>query len=288
MTFMIGCDPELFLKKNGKPITAIGLVPGDKKHPVKVAGGAIQRDGLAAEFNTDPVPFTSFANFNGNIVSVIRQLRDVVKAEGGDDVTLDISSWRDFDPEIYDKLSDEDKMLGCDPDFNAYTGEVNPPPDANTNRRGAAGHLHFGYGENIPVDHPEHFDNCCKLAKIFDRTVGMASIIINPDVTRREHYGKAGAFRPKPYGIEYRVPDNSWISSKEKRAFIFETMRQALSFLGTGKEDTIIEAFTDEQIQSIINPSQLSEGERVAQATYILQATLPYLRRYTPNAFKGW
>lgn len=286
--FTIGCDPELFLKKNGKPITAIGLVPGDKKHPVKVEGGAIQRDGLAAEFNTDPVPFNNFDYFNGSIVSVIRQLRDVVKKNGGDDVTLDISSWRDFDPEIYDKLSEEDKMLGCDPDFNAYTGEMNPPPDANTNRRGAAGHLHFGYGQDIPVDHPEHFDNCCKLAKIFDRTVGMTSIIINPDVTRREHYGKAGAFRPKPYGIEYRVPDNSWIGSKEKRAFIFETMRHALGYLGTGKEDAIIESFSDEHIQNIINPNNFSEEERVARATYVLQVVLPHLKQYSLNGFKGW
>jgi hypothetical protein len=67
--FMIGCDPEIFVKKGGKLIAATGLVPGDKKKPFRVMGGAVQVDGLALEFNTDPVASNDFNRFNTQIVS---------------------------------------------------------------------------------------------------------------------------------------------------------------------------------------------------------------------------
>ena len=31
--FTIGCDPEFFLEKNGKPFSAIGLIGGTKEAP---------------------------------------------------------------------------------------------------------------------------------------------------------------------------------------------------------------------------------------------------------------
>ncbi len=36
------------------------------------------------------------------------------------------------------------------------------------------------------------------------------------DTERRGMYGKAGAFRPKPYGVEYRTLSNAWLSNDER------------------------------------------------------------------------
>ena len=280
--FTIGADPELFVKKNGKLIAATGLVEGDKASPKKVIGGAIQVDGLALEFNVDPVSSENFVNFNHNIVQVIRQLKEEAKKVGGNGITFDISSWVDFPQEYYDALPEDSKQLGCDPDFNAYEeGRANPSPDANTNRRGAAGHLHIGWGDNIPIDHPEHVENCCRIVKMLDQTVGMASIIINPDVTRREHYGKAGAFRAKPYGVEYRVPDNSWIKTKASRAFIFEILRRTLQSLGTGKEERFL-SMAEKDIRNCINTTGDS-----GYATAVLQTLFPSVP-VSLAAYKGW
>jgi hypothetical protein len=200
---------------------------------------------------------------------------------------LDISSWADFDPKYYEGLSDNQKELGCDPDFNGYTMVENPRPDANTNRRGAAGHLHLGWGNDIPIDHPEHFENCAKMARLLDRTVGMASIIINGDSTRREHYGAAGSFRPKPYGVEYRVPDNSWIKSKHERAFIFQVLTSTCAVLGTGKEDVILSNFKDDFVQEIINQGNKQVNNN-SLAEQVLMTSLPYLHGYSPARYKGW
>ena len=43
----IGADPELFLKKNGKFHSAYGTIPGTKRKPYPVPGGAVQIDGMA-------------------------------------------------------------------------------------------------------------------------------------------------------------------------------------------------------------------------------------------------
>ncbi len=60
--FTFGCDPELFvINDEGVFVSAEGLIPGDKQNPYKVPGGAIQVDGMAAEFNIDPV--TNYADF---------------------------------------------------------------------------------------------------------------------------------------------------------------------------------------------------------------------------------
>ncbi len=285
--FTIGADPELFVKKNGKLIAATGLVPGDKAMPYKVEGGAVQVDGLALEFNIDPTPYKDFAAFNANITQVIRQLKDLAKKSAGAGVTFDISSWVDFDPDYYETLPDDAKQLGCDPDFNAYSGgQPNPTPSADTNRRGAAGHIHIGWGNDIPVDNPEHIENCCRVTKILDRTVGMASIIINPDTTRREHYGSAGSFRPKPYGVEYRVPDNSWIRTKAERLFIHSVLVKALDAMANGKDELIITSMNDQDIQQMINTGKNAPAGTTPLA--VLKYNAHGLIGYNASAYKGW
>src|ERR1700749_4859852 len=75
--FKFGCDPEIFIRdKDGNPVSAYAAgVPGSKTEPFKVKGGAIQRDGMAAEVNIEPV--TTFAAFNRNIEDVLGELKSI-------------------------------------------------------------------------------------------------------------------------------------------------------------------------------------------------------------------
>ena len=41
MEFLIGCDPEVFVKRNGLFKSAHGLIKVDKKNPQKVNKGAV-------------------------------------------------------------------------------------------------------------------------------------------------------------------------------------------------------------------------------------------------------
>lgn len=54
MKLLVGADPELFVSDNGKLVSCHGLLPGTKAEPHRVERGAVQVDGMAAEFNIDP------------------------------------------------------------------------------------------------------------------------------------------------------------------------------------------------------------------------------------------
>jgi hypothetical protein len=264
--FTFGCDPEVFLKKRGKPVSALGLIPGDKKNPHKTDGGAIQVDGMAAEFNIDPVPMNDFETFNTRIVKQIKEIRG--RAEG---YNLNISPTQEFGKEFLDAQPKEAKELGCDPDYNAYTLKPNPMPDGERTFRTGAGHVHIGWGADIPVDNEEHIEICANFVKVLDATLGLFMTLIDDDPLRRELYGKAGAFRPKPYGVEYRTPSNVWIKHRDNRRAVFALLRYA-TWLATTK-------FPENTLPHMPIVRLIDNGNKVAAYEW-LQKTL---RTYVPN-----
>ena len=257
MTFTIGADPELFLKENGKAISAYGMVEGTKESPFKTPRGAYQVDGMALEFNIDPVGTGyAFEQFNLNIIKTIADMKNRV-AKNGDGTKrygFNITATQDFDPEYLAQQPKEALELGCDPDYNAYTGEVNPRPDGSVNFRTAAGHIHVGWGANIPTDNDEHREICNNFVKVLDATVGMFMTFIDRDPRRRELYGKAGALRYKPYGVEYRTPSNVWIINRDRRECIYSLVNKAIEVMKRGPFDPVgWIGFTEEQVIEIIN-----------------------------------
>ena len=73
---LVGADPELFLAKNGQFVSAHNLLPGTKYEPFPVKSGAIQVDGMAAEFNIDPVENED--SFLSSLETVLTQLKSMV------------------------------------------------------------------------------------------------------------------------------------------------------------------------------------------------------------------
>lgn len=223
--FKIGADPELFvLDQNGEAVSAAGLIPGTKAEPYKVKDGAIQVDGMAAEFNIDPVD--NFEDFNDKIKSVMKQLTGFLP----DGYTLSAVPCVVFDQDVWDAAPEEAKELGCSPDFNAWTGGVNPPPKCSEapTLRTASGHLHIGWTEDADMGDVQHILNCQDLVKQLDWYLGAWSLKMDPDPTRRLLYGKAGACRYKSYGVEYRVLSNFWLTSRDRRLQVWNRLNQAI------------------------------------------------------------
>ena len=71
---------------------------------------------------------------------------------------------------------------------------------------------------------------------MMDLCVGTYMCIIDPPEAsrRRELYGKAGAFRPKSYGVEYRTPSNSWLTTPERHQTIYTLTAMAVYLLQNG------------------------------------------------------
>jgi len=121
MVFTLGCDPEVFVKKNGVPVSAHGLIPGDKKAPHKTERGAVQVDGMALEFNTNPVDYNDFDGFNENIVRTKAALKTFLTERGDGKYNIVEVPVMEFDAEYLAAQPEEAKELGCDPDYDAYT-----------------------------------------------------------------------------------------------------------------------------------------------------------------------
>lgn len=226
--FKFGADPEVFITDpSGRYVSAEGLIPGTKESPHPVEMGAVQVDGMAAEFNIDPV--SDFETFNTAIVTVMKQLKAFLPTG----YKLSIVPSVEFDAEVFDSAPEHAKELGCSPDLNAWTQNLNSPPELveRPRLRCAGGHLHIGWNEDPDFDigSIQHFVNCCDMVKQLDWYLGAWSINQDPDTDRRSLYGKAGACRIKPYGVEYRVLSNFWLSSKTLRLATWNRMQLAIN-----------------------------------------------------------
>lgn len=244
MSLLIGADPELFVKKDGKFASAFGLVPGTKYAPCPVVEGAVQVDGMALEFNIKPAG-TQQA-FLHSIDMVMAQLRNMVPKE----YELVPEAFAVFGEEVMKSQPEEATRLGCDPDFNAYTMCTNSAPLAHPVARAAGGHVHIGYCEDSDPWSEEHFEYCCALAKQMDYYLGLPSVLLDHDKNRKQMYGKAGAFRPKPYGLEYRVLSNFWIRSTELMRRVYDNAVMGYNKFVDGIH--LSEEYSDEA-QEIIN-----------------------------------
>lgn len=258
--FKFGCDPELFVRNaDGVYVTAEGLIPGTKAEPFPVELGAVQVDGMAAEFNIDPA--TTFEEWDRNISHVLKQLQDMLP-EG---YTLHAIPSVKFTEEEFSKAPDCAKELGCSPDFNAWSGDVNSPPRCTEipTLRTASGHIHIGWTEEAALDDLQHIMNCRDLVKQLDWYLGGWSLKTDTDPTRRLLYGKAGACRYKSYGVEYRVLSNFWIMDRELRLAVWNRLQSAIDDMAkTVLSESVSSKFNIALVNSINTSSRNSVLER--------------------------
>lgn len=261
----VGADPEMFVMNDkGVYVSSHDLLPGTKHNPYKVKDGAVQVDGTAAEFNIDPA--ASEEQFLNNLDSVISTMASMMP---GYKVVADPVAH--YTAEYMAMLPDSAKELGCDPDFNAYTGEANPRPDQAELFRTGAGHVHIGVTEGANPSDMEYMGICCGAVKLMDWFLGIPSLLFDDNDERRRMYGKAGAFRPKSYGLEYRTLSNVWLRKESTRKWVYWATQQAVgSFL---KDYKIPKRYSSESIQDIINTSNRKEARIIVEENYMLTPT---------------
>ncbi len=240
MTRRIGADPELFaVDGNGKFKSVIGILQGTKEHPFEIRpdGCAVQVDNVAAEFNIPPSTsaeqFIEAINFNLNYITRVLEAHECKPAI--------VASAEFSSDELADPAA---QVFGCDPDFNAWTGRKNPRPmSRNRALRVSGGHIHI----ETKLD-PFYVARC------FDLWVVVPSLALDRDVRRRELYGKAGACRPKPYGVECRALSNFWLASDDLKKWVYDQTHLAVDFAEQGYKFSKEEG---EKIQSCINNSNM-------------------------------
>lgn len=124
--------------------------------------------------------------------------------------------------------------LGCDPDYDAYSGQANPRPDGDVPFRTAGGHVHVGWISDMPLDDPDHVEACQMLTRELDFYLGLASLFWDNDDQRRNMYGAPGAYRVKSYGVEYRSLSNAWLNDERIQDFVYTQVQRAFTNLANG------------------------------------------------------
>jgi len=231
MTVLVGADPEFFLKKGNQYVSAHNVVPGSKLYPYDLLQGAVQADGTAVEFNIAPA--ISSDQFVSHIDRTLAQIRAIVPRE----LEFDFQPSVLYPQEYFDSLPQNSKDLGCDPDYDAYTGRPNPRPvnPAFPTLRTGAGHIHIGWTKDADPLSKSHMWDCCQLVKLFDGYFPLAAKVWDKDNLRKSLYGRSGAFRPKPYGLEYRVLSNAWVKYPKLWPWIFDSAQYLFKFCQNGR-----------------------------------------------------
>ncbi len=214
-SILLGSDPELMLiDAKGRLVSAIPIIPGDKKNPTKVPNGAIQHDNVNLEFGIDPAANADeWVERHG---AVMKYCADFIKRRN---LTMVVRASDLFPPDQLDCL--EAKTFGCEPDFDPYDMDINvvPKDAADGNLRSCGGHVHIGC-DRISTT----IEKQAEASKVMDIFLGIPSILLDKDPTsprRRNLYGKAGAHRPKAYGIEYRALGNFWVGHPKLTRLIY-------------------------------------------------------------------
>ena len=248
MNIVLGCDPEIFLADvNGRLKASCGLIGGSKEHPLPLPigdGYAVQEDNVALEFNIPPAP-----NAKAFIESIGRAMDFLsFDAESRYGFKLINSSAASFPDE--ELLSPAARVFGCDPDYNAWTGKRNPKPKAaDRNLRSCGGHVHVGFDkQQVELLH---------LIKCMDLYLGVPSVLMDKGELRKELYGKAGAFRDKKYGGEYRTLSNFWVFDERLRQWVWDNTEKAVyaamtRFAVDDYKDSILDAIDNNNKEAAV------------------------------------
>ena len=252
MKILVGCDPEVFVKKDGKFVSAHGLISGDKKNPQKVRNGAVQVDGMALEFNINPA--ASEDEFYFNVQDVYEQMKLMVPQH--EVVATPVA---EFGFKYLKEQPPAALELGCDPDFNGWSGTVNPRPDGKRPFRTASGHVHIGWTENKDSEDGDHRSTGMAVVRQMDFYLGLVSLLFDRDTKRRTMYGKAGACRFKPYGVEYRTLSNVWLQNERLMRFVYRATIKGVQSLIDGVD--LSDRYGN--IEEIINTSNIKEANKI-------------------------
>lgn len=244
----MGTDAEVqVMDYHGNLVSAVGLIGGCKENPLIVDFGNLQEDNVNAEFAIDPV--STEEDWVSSIVNVLETLDKTLEMSG---FTYRVEPWGRYPDEQL--LSPASQQFACDPDLSVYTGLENfiPPAEQVGNFRTCGAHIHVG---GAAVDSRDAI-------MWMDVLLALPSLFKDSDRQRRHLYGKAGAYRVKPYGFEYRTLSNFWIKDERWMRWVFQSTHKALELAQEEKLESIpgyldipniIDTYDENKAESIMN-----------------------------------
>ena len=232
--FSFGSDPEFCLINNEKKlISAIELVPGNKKNKYELKGNYFYNDNVLAECNVKPG--YSKEETIENFREIIQDYHQII----GDNKLFCIASVEYPEDQL---VHPEAKEIGCDPETCCYDlCDHHPDRDLfqKTNVRTSGGHIHVGH-QMLSV--PSAI-NRYRFIRMMDLFVGIPSVFLDQDPTssnRRSIYGEPGRFRKQKHGAEYRSLSNFWLVHPDLTGIIYDLTEIAVNMVEARRWSTMV------------------------------------------------
>jgi len=235
----LGSDPEFFLQnEDGTPAILIGKIGGSKEEPLDIGNGlSIQEDGVSMEFCIPPCSTKKEWLIHLN---ACKEQGDMI-AKNNDAKLVTQSS------QIFDKkeLKKHPKAMefGCSQSFNGWTYGTTrvPPADTVGGLRTTGFHVHFGIS-NMEMPNGTAIDTCAYLARICDICLGVPSVLLDDDTTRRKIYGEPADFRYKNIKnnvmlFEYRCLGGGLLKDDETIGWVYDNAYLAVEMFNKLVED---------------------------------------------------
>jgi len=233
-TVTLGADPELFFvdPTTGDFVSAYGLVEGTKEVPFPTEFGAVQLDGNAIEFNITPCLYVD--DFVDRLKAGVNYCASIAERNG---LVLSFSPVANFRESYFKTLPEQCFILGCSPDWNGKTGEVNAGPAIGYHPiRTSSGHVHIGWGDGEDTEFWAGPDRAKRLAlvqhlgPIYDKISKKWENALSDE--RRNYYGYDWSFRLRTYGVEMRQLDALWLTREDFMCEVFTTTQsETVKFL---------------------------------------------------------
>lgn len=220
MKFTIGSDPEfMIINSKGQVKSAINILKSPKQKPIQIEQNKFYYDNVLAECTIQPS--LSKEEFIDNIKKSLKNLSHLIKP-----YELKLLAACKFPKE--ELIHPDSYVVGCDPEICAYSMKVIETQKFENDIRTAGGHIHlefnFAKTQNGPL-----FST-----RILDLFLGIISNWMDKDPStsiRKKMCGKAGRFRIKEYGLEYRTLSNFWFASPQLVSVIYDIIDSIVSLL---------------------------------------------------------
>lgn len=248
-----GCDPELFMVKNGYIVGSENIVKKEEHGVVK--------DGVQVELN--PPAKVCREEIMGELRRCFQHLKSLAtksKTKVKNDVTVEVSKRH------FKSLSEDSKKFGCAPSFNAHTGDayVMELDPSEYLLRSAGGHIHMGRSSSAVrvtniINDPE------RTIPIMDIIVGNTCVLLDRDegnIERRKHYGQAGEYRTPEHGLEYRVLSNFWLKGTPLMSLVFGLARHALMITASDLDKELLKLVDMDDIVRAINDNDIQLAQQ--------------------------
>lgn len=205
---LIGMDAEFFVRNPKGYVAASRVIPGLKHEPFVLENGVCHPDGLSLEVGAPPAKTPE--GMISNLFAVLEEVQRKYLTPN----YCTLAYTQEVKVQDVQAVQPDDLLFGCGTEYDAYSQDmIKAVRQDNGDKRYSGFHIHLGFTKGQESNYFT-FKDMSRL--VFELDALFRAHGLHTLERRATQYGGFGAFRVKPYGIEYRMMDCTVITDADK------------------------------------------------------------------------